>query len=340
MELTSKPVVWVKEEDQVPLVGCIAFGIIDRGTNLLQIRPSSLCPLSCIFCSTDAGPKSRHRQTEFLVEADLLVEHVRQVIKAKGEKEVEAHLDGVGEPTTHPRIIDIVQGLSEIPEVKVISMQTNAVLLDEHKVDELADAGLTRLNISINALDPELAKKLAGTDDYDLSKVLQVTEYACQHEKVDVLIAPVLLLGLNEQEIPKIVRYALKVGAGKRFPPLGIQKYERHKYGRKPKGVRHQSWREFFDQLRVWESEFGVKLILSPQDFGIRKTRPLPCPFKKGDVVKAELVYPGWLKREVIAAGKGRLITVVDYDEPLRKGARKRLKIVHVKDNMALAVTY
>ena len=44
----------------MPLVGHVAFGIIDRGTNLLQIRPTSLCPLSCIFCSVDAGPRSNH----------------------------------------------------------------------------------------------------------------------------------------------------------------------------------------------------------------------------------------------------------------------------------------
>jgi len=42
----------------IPLFGCIAFGIIDRGTNVLQVRPISECPLACIFCSTDAGPYS------------------------------------------------------------------------------------------------------------------------------------------------------------------------------------------------------------------------------------------------------------------------------------------
>ena len=42
---------FLKIEDDIPLIGHIAFGIIDRGTNLLQIRATSFCALSCIFCS-------------------------------------------------------------------------------------------------------------------------------------------------------------------------------------------------------------------------------------------------------------------------------------------------
>ncbi|HDD34251.1 MAG TPA: radical SAM protein, partial [Thermofilaceae archaeon] len=45
----------------IPLIGHLAFGIVDRGTNLLQIRPTSSCPLSCVFCSVDAGPASKRR---------------------------------------------------------------------------------------------------------------------------------------------------------------------------------------------------------------------------------------------------------------------------------------
>jgi uncharacterized Fe-S cluster-containing radical SAM superfamily enzyme len=51
----------------MPLVGHIAFGVIDRGTNILQVRPTTICPYNCIFCSVDAGPYSRYRQAEFVV---------------------------------------------------------------------------------------------------------------------------------------------------------------------------------------------------------------------------------------------------------------------------------
>ncbi|MEM2002843.1 MAG: hypothetical protein QXT77_09385 [Candidatus Methanomethylicaceae archaeon] len=55
-----------KVPNDLPLVGTVYFGIIDRGTNVLQIRPTTYCPLSCIFCSTDAGPNSKRRRTEYL----------------------------------------------------------------------------------------------------------------------------------------------------------------------------------------------------------------------------------------------------------------------------------
>ena len=57
----KRPLIRVTYESGIPLIGCIAFGLIDRGTNLIQIRPFTGCPLSCIFCSVDAGPRSRNR---------------------------------------------------------------------------------------------------------------------------------------------------------------------------------------------------------------------------------------------------------------------------------------
>ncbi|MFP3179020.1 MAG: radical SAM protein, partial [Thermocladium sp.] len=38
-------------DERYPLVGSLAFGIIDRGTNVIEVRPTSICSLSCIFCS-------------------------------------------------------------------------------------------------------------------------------------------------------------------------------------------------------------------------------------------------------------------------------------------------
>ena len=89
------PIFEINEE--IPLLGCIAFGIIDRGTNLLQIRPISTCPLSCIFCSTDAGPKSRIRQSEYIVPLDYIVEEFKRIVKFKGAFRIEAHIDTVGD---------------------------------------------------------------------------------------------------------------------------------------------------------------------------------------------------------------------------------------------------
>jgi len=321
-------------EVDAPLVGTIAYGIIDRGTNLLQIRPVSLCPLSCIFCSTDAGPRSRGRQAEYLVELDYLVEGLRQIAKFKGAG-VEMHIDTVGEPLTYPRIVELVQALRDIPEVSVISMQSNGVLLTHRLVEELADAGLDRINLSIHALNPQLAKKLTGTTAYPLDHVLEAAEAIAQ-SRIDLLVAPVWVPNMNDDEIPKLIEYALRIGAGRRWPPLGVQKYLRHRRGRNPAGVRSMSWKTFYTALRRLERRYGVKLVLSPSDFGIVKRKMLPKVFRLGERVRVRVLASGWLRGEKLAEAKGVAITLVDADE-IPVGSRVRARIIQNKHNIYLA---
>ncbi len=320
-----------------PLVGCIAFGIIDRGTNLIQVRPSSSCPLSCIFCSTDAGPSSRNRQAEYVVDLDHIIKWFKIVAKAKRSKSLEAHIDTVGDPLTYPKIADLVHKLSEIPKVSVISLQTHGSLLSYRMISDLEAAGLSRINLSIDALDPKLARKLAGTQHYDLEHVLKMAE-AISNSKIDLLIAPVWVPGLNDQEIPKIIEYALKIGAGKRWPPLGIQKYVVHKYGRKPKGVRPMTWYKFYKELRKLEERFKVKLVLKPDDFGIAKDARIPLSFKKGEKIRVRVIGIGWLRGEKLAVDvrQERLITLVKASN-IEVGSTVLAKILACKDNIYVA---
>lgn len=322
----------------IPLVGNIAFGLIDRGTNVIQVRPISTCPLSCIFCSTNAGPKSRIRQAEYIVPIDHLIAEFEKVVAYKGEKHIEAHIDTVGDPTTYPDIVELVARLNQTSGVEVVSMQTHGALLNEKILSRLSDAGLTRLNLSLDALEPNLAKKLADTEWYDIEKIVELTRYIVSGTKIDLLLAPVWVPGLNDVEIPKIIKLAIDVGAGRKFPPLGIQKYERHKHGRKPKGVKAVSWKKFYLQLKAWEKDFGVKLIITPRDFGIHKRRMLPVPYKKFDKIKVKVVGPGWLKREKLAVTqKGdRSLTLVNAEE-IPIGAKVKARVVANKHNLLIA---
>lgn len=324
--------------NDIPLVGNIAFGLIDRGTNVIQVRPISTCPLSCIFCSTNAGPKSRIRQTEYIVPIDYLVEEFRKIVAYKGERHIEAHIDTVGDPTTYPNIAELVARLNQTSGVEVVSMQTHGALLNEKTLSRLSSAGLTRLNFSLDALDPNLAKKLADTEWYDAEKIVELMHYAVSSTKIDLLLTPVWIPGLNDVEIPKIIRLAVDLGAGKKFPPLGIQKYEKHKHGRKPKGVKAISWKKFYSQLKAWESAFRIKLIITPKDFGIHKRQMLPIPYKKFETVKVKVVGPGWLKREKLAVTqKGdRSLTLVNAEE-IPIGANVRARVVANKHNLLIA---
>ena len=339
--MMSSKVKLVRVTSEVPLVGCIAFGIIDRGTNLLQIRATTLCPYNCIYCSVDAGPKSCRRQTEYIIDdVDYLVEYVMKVIEMKKVKDVEAHLDGVGEVMTYDRIVELIQKLREIPQVKVISMQTRGYRFTYHLIDELADAGLDRVNLSVDALDEEIARYLVDTPWYNVNEVIKYAEYIARSTKMDLLIAPVWIPGLNDSEIPKIIEWAKRIGAGKRWPPLGIQKYVAHKRGRKPKGVREISWREFYRQLRVWERIHNVKLILSPSDFGIKKAPSLPTLFSIGQKLWVKVVDYGWQKGELLAIAKDRVITIIGVKPSEMEdliGKKVRVRIVANKHNIYLA---
>ena len=320
---------------ELPLIGCIAFGLIDRGTNLIQVRPISGCCLNCIFCSVDEGPFSKTRVTSYEVDLDYLIEWFKVLVKFKGCKQIEAHLDCAGEVTLYPKLIDLVQALKEIEEVKVVSMQTKAFLLNEREIEELEEAGLSRINLSIDALDESLAKKLVGSENYDLKRILEKVKFMVENTKIDLLIAPVWVPGYNDQEIPRIIELALKLKAGKKWPPLGIQKYLAYKFGRKPKKCKPMSWKEFYSKLKEYEKIYQTKLILKPQDFNIFKTKSLPLVFKRNEILKVKIVAEGWIKGEKLAYDQKflRTISVVGA----KSYGWKKVRIVSNKHNIYVA---
>lgn len=322
-----------KVPQDVPLIGAISFGLIDRGTNVIQVRPSTACPLNCIFCSTDAGPKSTMRNAEYIVDLDHLMEWFRPVASMKG-KGVEAHIDTVGDPLTYPRISDLVHELSSTRGVEVVSMQTHGYLLSERILDDLGAAGLSRINLSLDALDPALAKDLSGTGSYSPARIMEMAEYAVRNAGIDMLIAPVWVNPINTCELDGLIDWAKSLGAGKRWPPLGIQKCERHRFGRKDRRIRYISWYDFYERLRWLEGKHGVKLVLKPSDFGMRKERAIRNPYRRGERVRARIVGPGWLKGEMLAvdpSGK-RLITVVEANGGI--GEIIDVRLLRVKDNI------
>lgn len=268
---------------------------------------------------------------------DHIVEWFKIVARFKKSKCLEAHIDTVGDPLTYSRIVDLVHRLSEIPRVKVLSLQTHGPLLSYRLISDLEAAGLSRINLSIDSLDPRLAKTLAGTQQYDLDHVLKMAEMI-SNSKIDLLIAPIWLPNLNDEEIPKIVEYALKIKAGKRWPPLGIQKYVVHKFGRKPKGVKPMTWFKFYRELRRLEERFKVKLVLKPEDFGIVKDSRVPTVLMKGEKVRLQVIGLGWLKGEKLAVEprRERIVTLVNASR-IEVGSKVPARILSCKDNIYVA---
>lgn len=325
----------INEETKVPLLGSIYFGVIDRGTNLLQVRASNSCNLNCSFCSVDAGPESKTRINHFQVELNYLLKTVKKIVEYKNVKDIECHLDSTGEPMIYPEIIKLAEKLKKIPGVKTTSLQTNGTLLTKEKIKKFEKAKLDRINLSINSMNPKFAREISGVSWYDIEKIKDSAKEIAK-SKIDLLIAPVYLPKINDSEIPKIIEFAQSIGAGKKFPSLGIQKFEKYKYGRKPTGIKIQSWWKFYNKYLIeLEKEYNTKLILRPENFGIYKVKPIPKTMKKNEKVNVEIVCPGWIKNEMLGIAKGRTISILNCN---KKSGGIKVKIVSNKHNIYVGV--
>ncbi|RLI79970.1 radical SAM protein [Archaeoglobales archaeon] len=325
--VTKRELVFVTRESGIPLLGHAAFGLIDRGTNLIQVRPITGCNLNCIFCSVDEGRKSKTRVTDYMVDPDYLADELRKIAEFKG-RGVEMLIDGQGEPLLYPYMDVLLESASRIKEVEIISMQTNGVLLNEKKI-EMLEKYVTRINLSLSTLDEKKAEVLHGVR-YPLNRVIENAKMVAE-SKMDLLIAPVWIVGYNDDEIKKLIEFALEIGAGKKFPPLGIQKYIPYKTGRKLKNV--MSFKEFYRKLEDLEREYGVKLILKPEDFGMEKRERIPSPIKKGDMFKARIVANGRMHGERLCVVKNRVVTVLTDK---KVGDYAKFEIVRTHDGIFL----
>lgn len=324
--ITGRNLVYVTKESGIPLMGSPTFGLIDRGTNLIQVRPITGCNMNCIHCSVDEGRRATSIATDYIVEPDYLVEGLREVARFKGDG-VEAHIDGQSEPLLYPYMEELLEGMSKIKEVEIVSMQTNGTLLDKY-IDILEDH-VDRVNLSLNAVEEKTAKKVYGAN-FPLRRVMESVRMVAE-SKTDLLIAPVWLPGYNDGEVERIIEFALERGAGKKYPPLGIQKYIPHKHGRKLKGV--ISFRDFYSKLVEWEEEYGVKLILSSEDFGIHKRPKIKHPIRKGERYKARLIADGRMHGEKLVVVKGRVVTV---KTDKKVGQTANFEIARSKDGIFL----
>lgn len=217
----------IRVERGTPQVGTLAFGIVDRGTNIIEVRPTSLCPLSCIYCSVNAGPRSTNRWAEFVDDLDTLLAALEEVVRFKGTNDVEVHIDGMGEPGVYPYLTQLIRGIKSINGVSTVSMQTRLYMFTEEELRELAQAGLDRINLSIDTLNPELAKKISGASWYDVNHVKELVLQALELG-INVIASPVWLPGINDNDIVEIIKWAREVGLGRnKLSPVLIQKYIR-----------------------------------------------------------------------------------------------------------------
>ncbi len=277
----------------------IGFGVIDRGTNVLQVRPTTLCPMNCIFCSVDAGKYSWNRWAEYIVELNTILKSVKKITRYKGGG-IEALIDTIGEALTYPWITDLVERLREEPSISSIAIETHGGMLNKKLIDRLEEAGLDRVNLSIDTFNKEKARFLYRVKWYDPDKVKKYAEYIVKETDIDLHITPLWIPGINDKDIEEIVKWAYRIGAGKKWPPVTIQKYNVHKYGRKIPGVKPVSWKSFWQWIKDFERKTGYRVSWSMDEWRMYYTRKYPCPYKRGDKVFVETISRGVFRGEYL----------------------------------------
>jgi cyclic pyranopterin phosphate synthase len=145
------------------------FDPFDRNINYLRISVTDRCNLRCVYCMPAEGIQLlRH---EDILSFDEITEVARI---AAGLGVTKIRLTG-GEPLVRRGITDLVSMIASIPGILDLSMTSNGIFLEKYAL-ELKEAGLMRINVSLDTLDPEKFKKV--TRGGDLEQVLRGLEMA------------------------------------------------------------------------------------------------------------------------------------------------------------------
>ena len=322
-KVTGNPTVYIHRGSGIPLIGSLAFGLVDRDTNLIEAKAMSGCHLNCVYCSVDEGPNSR-KIVDYLVEKEYLVEELNKLVAFKDE-DVGIVLNIHGEPMLYPKLAELAQDISANHHVRMISVYTNGMLLTRPIIDQLSKVPQMEITVSLNAVDEQIASRMAGAP-YPVRHVMEMLRYAASRMKV--AIAPLYMEGINEAEFPKLIAFARECNM-----PIAPQNFLNYRFGRNPQTQIPMD--EFYRKLRVWEQEYGVRLVHEDLFMPVRMTRKLPKPFRKGQIVQAIIAMPGRYPNEKLVAASDRTITVPRCSH--KPGQMARIRVLRAKDNVFYA---
>ncbi|MBC8505509.1 MAG: GTP 3',8-cyclase MoaA [Chloroflexi bacterium] len=168
-----------------------------RSITYLRISLTPRCNLRCVYCMPPEGISEP--APGGLLTNDEILQFVRQAASL-GLKRV--RLTG-GEPLLRRNLVDIVLGIATTPGIEEVSLTTNAMLLSK-KAAALADAGLARVNVSLDTLDPNKFKRI--TRGGWIERVFEGIAAAERAGLAPIKINSVVVRGLNDDELPSLAK--------------------------------------------------------------------------------------------------------------------------------------
>lgn len=169
-----------------------------RAVRMLRISLTDRCNFRCVYCMPADG-------VEWLAKDHLLsFEEIEQVVRAAVDVHGIGHIKLTGgEPTVRHGLVDLVRRLRAIPGIADLSMTTNGMLL-ESMAQPLADAGLDRLTVSIDSLNPQRFSQITRTGKLDA--VLRGLDASERVGLSPVKINCVVMRGINDDEAADFAR--------------------------------------------------------------------------------------------------------------------------------------
>ncbi len=182
-----------------------------RNVNYLRLSVTELCNLRCLYCMPEEGVCKRSH-SQLLTEEEMIM-----AVEAAAKLGVTKVRVTGGEPLTKPNILSICRKVSKTPGILETALTTNAILLPRLAVP-LREAGVKRVNISLDTLDPEKYRKITRWGE--LSGALRGLDAALNAGFERVKLNAVLIGGLNEDEIPALAALTVKLPVDVRFIEL------------------------------------------------------------------------------------------------------------------------
>lgn len=160
-----------------------------RNIDYLRISLTDRCNLRCVYCMPEAGVESRTHDEM------LTFEEIVRVVEVAAKFGIKHLRFTGGEPLVRKGVSDLIAACKQVNGIEDMALTTNGILLPRY-IDELKAAGLSRVNISLDSLDPALYHQLTRCGN--LNDALTGIEAALAAELDPVKLNTVVIRSMNQ----------------------------------------------------------------------------------------------------------------------------------------------
>lgn len=182
-----------------------------RQITYLRVSVTDRCNFRCVYCMPAGGIGWQPH------ESIMRFEEIVAVVRAAAENGVRSVRLTGGEPLVRRKLPDLVKMIAAIPGIEDISLTTNAVLL-EAAAGPLAEAGLQRINVSIDTLRADRFARI--TRGASIRSVWRGIAAAERHGLKPIKLNAVVMRGVNDDELPDLARLSVDKAWDVRFIEL------------------------------------------------------------------------------------------------------------------------